>query len=359
MLGSWRYEDSEVPDFDAPLAAARALPRVSGRPVPRRRAARHLAGRLQDRPSSAMASRARARHARRPPADRLRALASRTPARPRRRALARSLQLPAGDRAPDLRGLAVRRPTARSQALLGTVAGWNVFVLLTYVGAGGLTALWLRALGLGLEPALVGGLAFALAPTGSHSRPAICSGRSRCCCRSRSLRSSAGWRGSPLWRSRRFRSRVRCTSRSARSRSCSPTRSRGAGAGTARSRRPPEWRPGRSSGGSHSATRSSAPTPRSSALLGVGERLPLPRPGEFERFVYLGWLLPLLADAGPRLLVFQKHKRPSRRGLALALGLGALVPALLALGSNLPGYGVILAKYAPQRDRNCPSGCCR
>ena len=25
VLGSWRYEDSEVPDFDAPLAAARAL----------------------------------------------------------------------------------------------------------------------------------------------------------------------------------------------------------------------------------------------------------------------------------------------------------------------------------------------
>ena len=25
VLGSWRYEDSEVPDFDVPLAAARAL----------------------------------------------------------------------------------------------------------------------------------------------------------------------------------------------------------------------------------------------------------------------------------------------------------------------------------------------
>ena len=48
--------------------------------------------------------------------------------------------------------------------LLGTVAGWNAFVLLTYVGAGGFAALWLRSLGLGLGPALVGGLAFALAP---------------------------------------------------------------------------------------------------------------------------------------------------------------------------------------------------
>ena len=25
VLGSWRYEDSEVPDFDVPLVAARAL----------------------------------------------------------------------------------------------------------------------------------------------------------------------------------------------------------------------------------------------------------------------------------------------------------------------------------------------
>jgi hypothetical protein len=50
------------------------------------------------------------------------------------------------------------------EALLGTVAGWNVFILLTYVGAGGLTALWLRSLGLPVSVALVGGLAFALAP---------------------------------------------------------------------------------------------------------------------------------------------------------------------------------------------------
>jgi hypothetical protein len=50
------------------------------------------------------------------------------------------------------------------QAAFGTVAGWNLFVLLTYVGAGGLAALWLRELGLPRGPALVGGLAFALAP---------------------------------------------------------------------------------------------------------------------------------------------------------------------------------------------------
>jgi len=49
-------------------------------------------------------------------------------------------------------------------ALLGTVGAWNAFVFLTYIGAGACAALWLRALGLGLGAALVGGLAFTLAP---------------------------------------------------------------------------------------------------------------------------------------------------------------------------------------------------
>jgi hypothetical protein len=49
-------------------------------------------------------------------------------------------------------------------ALFGDVGGWNAFVVLSYLGAGGLTFLWLRALGIGLGGALAGGLAFALAP---------------------------------------------------------------------------------------------------------------------------------------------------------------------------------------------------
>lgn len=49
-------------------------------------------------------------------------------------------------------------------ALFGPVVAWNLFVLLSYVGAGGLACAWLRALGLGRGPALVGGLVFAIAP---------------------------------------------------------------------------------------------------------------------------------------------------------------------------------------------------
>ena len=56
-------------------------------------------------------------------------------------------------------------------------------------------------------------------------------------------------------------------------------------------------------------------------------------PDEPERFVFLGWLTPALAVAGLVVLILER-----RRDLAAALGLGALVPILLALGANLPGY---------------------
>ena len=50
-----------------------------------------------------------------------------------------------------------------------------------------------------------------------------------------------------------------------------------------------------------------------------------------EELVFVGWLVPLLAVVG---LVAVRR----RRGLALVLGLAAVVPCLLALGANLPGY---------------------
>ena len=50
-----------------------------------------------------------------------------------------------------------------------------------------------------------------------------------------------------------------------------------------------------------------------------------------EELVFVGWLTPLLALVG---LVTLRR----RRGLAFVLGLAALVPCLLALGANLPGY---------------------
>ncbi len=74
-------------------------------------------------------------------------------------------------------------------------------------------------------------------------------------------------------------------------------------------------------------------------------------PGEFERFAYLGWLLPLAALAGLG-LCFRDTKFLSRR-LGAVLGLGALVPVLLALGSNLPGYG-FLWRHTPLGSTRVP-----
>ena len=48
--------------------------------------------------------------------------------------------------------------------LLGVVGAWNAFVLLSFLAAGGFTCAWLRELRLSRAAALVGGLAFALAP---------------------------------------------------------------------------------------------------------------------------------------------------------------------------------------------------
>ncbi len=50
-----------------------------------------------------------------------------------------------------------------------------------------------------------------------------------------------------------------------------------------------------------------------------------------EELVFVGWLTPLVAIGG--LVAIRR-----RRGLAVLLGLAALLPCLLALGANLPGY---------------------
>ncbi len=67
-----------------------------------------------------------------------------------------------------------------------------------------------------------------------------------------------------------------------------------------------------------------------------------------ERFVYLGWLLPVLAVAG--LVILARR----RRGLAILLGLAALLPALLALGTNLPLYETLRDVFPPLRYPRVP-----
>jgi hypothetical protein len=67
-----------------------------------------------------------------------------------------------------------------------------------------------------------------------------------------------------------------------------------------------------------------------------------------EQFVYLGWLLLVLAVIG--LVVLARRQR----GLAIVLGLAVLVPALLALGTNLPLYETLREIFPPLRYPRVP-----
>jgi len=219
---------------------------------------------------------------------------------------------------------------------LGTVGAWNALVLLTYVGAGGLCALWLRSLELPRGAALAGGLAFALAPyrvaqsTGHLLGPiamllplALYAVETR-----RRLLAVAALASIPLagqvhlalgaipfallYAGVRGRLRVGV-----------PAALAAVAAGAlvyATAIR----------GTTGAGSRSFADVERYSAELGdfVSRNV-----REFEAFVFLGWATPLAAIAGLALLV-----RVRRHGLALALGLGVLVPAVLALGANTPLY---------------------
>jgi len=226
------------------------------------------------------------------------------------------------------------------QAVLGTVAGWNIFILLTYVGAGGFAALWLRSLGLELGPALVGGLAFALAPyrvaqsTGhllgpiSMLLPLALYGVER----------RQAWLAAAALASIPLSSQVHLALGAipfvlayalARRR----LRLGAVAAGAAIAAGVVVW----ALSLRDTVERPFSEVERYSAT--VGDFLSRD-PGEFEQFVYLGWLLPLLAVVGLGCLCFRNTISSGRR-VALVLGLGALVPCLLALGANLPGYGLL------------------
>jgi hypothetical protein len=219
-------------------------------------------------------------------------------------------------------------------ALLGTVVAWNVFVLLGYLGAGGLTFLWLRSLGLGMGAALVGGLVFALAPY-------------------RAAQAGAGhllaWIGMLLplalwaWERRRYvlaaaaLASIPLSGQVHLALGAIPffvlyallrggsRRWLGGAAGASVVAGLLVWAVSiRDSSGE---SRAFAEVERYSAEL--ADFVSRDERHGLEAFVFLGWLTPVLALAGLALL---------RNRLALALGLGAVVPCLLALGANLPGY---------------------
>jgi len=252
-------------------------------------------------------------------------------------------------------------------ALFGPVVAWNLLLLGTIVVAGLLTYLWLRALDLAPWAAAIGGLAFAVAP---YRLDQSASGH------------LLGWAAVflPLALLGIERARVAST----------PRRAHGWGALTAaalasialsgqlhlalgavpfvlayalvrRRRTPLLWTVAGSvaaaavgllvrytliAGSAEDQGRSLADVRRFQAeWADLFNRWH--RPGS-EEFVYFGWLTPGLAVIG--LVVLWR----GRRWLAVLLGLGAIVPILLALGTNLPTYSVLWHALPPLRFPRVP-----
>jgi hypothetical protein len=226
--------------------------------------------------------------------------------------------------------------------LLDTVGAWNAFVLLTYVGAGGFAALWLRSLGLSLSAAVVGGLAFALAPY-------------------RSIQTAGGHLLGPismllplsLWAVETRRAWLAIAALAsiplagqvhlalgaipffvaytlARRGRAGNNLLLAAGGAVAAAAAGLLVYATSIRGSAAAAGRSFGQVERYSAeLLDFVARES--RHG-FETVVLLGWVLPLAALAG--LVLLARRDRP----LALVLGLGVLVPVVFAMGDNTPLY---------------------
>jgi hypothetical protein len=224
-------------------------------------------------------------------------------------------------------------------ATFGLVSGWNAFVLMTFAATGGLTALWLRALGRSREAALAGGLAFALAPylvaqgASGHLLAAVST-----------LLPLALW----AWETRR----PWLAAAALASVPLSGQLHLALGAvpffllytwARPYAGRLAAWLAAAAAAaaglvvwlvavrGTIGTGRSFAQVERYSAepadLISRSARHGL------ESYVFLGWLTPLLAVAGLAALVVG-----GRRRLALAFGAGAVVPIALSLGSHLLGY---------------------
>jgi hypothetical protein len=230
-------------------------------------------------------------------------------------------------------------------AAFGTVAAWNVFLLVAFLGAGGFAALWLRELRLRRGAAVAGGLAFALAPylAGQASAGHLLAWVAMLLplalfAFERGLRHSTWWfavsavalASIPLSGQVHlalgaipfFLLYALCRRRALGVAVGSTLLAVGAGLFVYLV----AIRDTTGAGG-----RSFAQVERYSAE-GADFLSRDVRHG-IESFVFLGWATPLVALAGLAVLVVERRLR-----LALALGLGALVPLVLALGANVPGY---------------------
>jgi hypothetical protein len=261
-------------------------------------------------------------------------------------------------------------------AAFGLVVGWNLMQLLGYVLAGLAACAWLRELGLARAPALAGGLAFSIAPY--------------------RVEQSVGHLLGPisvmlplsLWAFERARRRRdgRWLVLSGAALASIPLSGQvhlALGAipffvlyaflrirGTPGAERLRHWRHRAYTGVllCASAAIGAGILVRQTVIVGSTEsggrsldevRIYSAHWGDFlarhvdharsEQFVFLGWATPLLALAGLAVLVLAR-----RFGAAVALGLGAVVPILLAVGTHLPIYAALWHALPPFRFPRVP-----
>jgi hypothetical protein len=249
------------------------------------------------------------------------------------------------------------------EAAFGPVIAWNLLILFSYLAAGLFTLAWLRQLGLGRGAALVGGLAFALGPyrvaqsTGHFRGPISILLPLALFAFERSLKGSRWWlvlAGAALGSIpfsdihlalaavpffllyvilRTFR----------RPRELLGGVAAGLAGVGASLLVAGLTIPGSITGGGRSLQEVALYSAEAADFVTRHVRTGV------ESFVFLGWLTPLLAIAGLAVLIWTR-----RYALAVALGIGALVPVLLALGTNLPLYSTLWRHFPPLRFPRVP-----
>jgi hypothetical protein len=228
-------------------------------------------------------------------------------------------------------------------ALFGPVLAWNLFTLGCYVAAGGLTCWWLRELGLGRGAALAGGLAFAIAPYRVEQSAGHLLGPISILLPLALLgieKARPGWLAVSViaLASIPLSGQVHlalgaipfvCAYALVRGRRLTAAVGAVAAVGAGLLVRAASIK-GSVNAGGRSLDEVRAYQAEWSDFWTSHDQ------HGSESFVYLGRVTPVLALVGVALLWRARH-----RALALVLALGALVPAALALGTNLPLYAFL------------------
>ena len=248
--------------------------------------------------------------------------------------------------------------------MFGLVGGWNVLQVLFFALAGLATCAWLRELGLPRGPALAGGLAFALAPYRVEQSVGHLLGPISILLPLSLWAFERARRGSRWWLA------LAAATLASIPFSGQVHLALGAipfflGYALCRTRDPRLWLGAGAAGlaavGAGLAVRRAVIEQSTQSGGRSLDEIAFysARVGDFfsrqvdhsrsEQFVFLGWATPLVALAGLLLLI-----RARRYALAAILGLGALIPLLLALGTRTPIYSALWHALPPFRFPRVP-----